>query len=476
MSALKIIAYLALLACSAAAASAAPAFDCSRAARGKFAGVCADRELVGLDRAMDNAINRLATGGDTLTAMLLRRDQRWFFDRLDVSHKNDFSSADDPERQRILEAMRERLSLLEGVAPNAGRGLAGRWANAFSEAKIEALGSGVRVTVTNKTVEGDDDEAKCNARAQVKPGRDGWLAGTAIRVVDDQAAESSDGPFRLRLHLQGNTLRIVVTRSEQDSFCGVPEQITGSYFMVAATEPRRSPPAAVLSPSFSCATAKLLDEEEICADPDLAARDVEIAQAYRDIQRKLDAKTFGFLRDDQRAWVKDNGVAFDAYLLPAWDKQHSERYHTGDARNELLLRQSERLAMLTSLEPARQGFAGLWIANNAMLNINAAPEKPGTLIATGRKWQSGDYKSHCEFEANGKITGGTFRTDDGFPELARDGATLTIDSRDPDRTRDRDNRRLREQPGYCTRMDSAKARLFPVKPHPDIDQSDGRIR
>src|SRR5712671_3244376 len=477
MNGLRILACLTLWVCSCVVASAAPAFDCSRPGLEAFAAVCADRELAGLDRAMDNILVRLGTG-DKLTTMLLRRDQRWFFDALGVKYKNKFTRADDPERQRILEAMQDRMKLLEGLASNAARGLAGRWVNTFSEAKLEALDSGtIRITVTNKATDATDDDTTCNAVAQVKPDRDGWLAGMATRIVDDDppaAGDPADSPFRLRLRLQGNTLRIVLMPSEMDSFCGVPEQITGSYFLVAAAEPRSGLPAAVVSPSFSCATAKLPDEEEICGDPDLAARDVEIAQAYRDIQRKLEAKTFGFLRDDQRAWAKDNAVAFDANLLPAWDKQFTERHHTGNARNELLLRQNERLAMLTNLEPARQGFTGLWLANNALLIIKADPEKPGNLSATGRKWQSGDYKSHCDFEADGKIVGGTFRSDDSFPQLALDGVTLTVDGRDPDRTRG--NRRLRDQPIYCTRMDSAKVRLFPVKPHPDIDQSDGRIR
>jgi hypothetical protein len=33
-----------------------------------------------------------------------------------------------------------------------------------------------------------------------------------------------------------------------------------------------------------------------------------------------------------------------------------------------------------------------------------------------------------------------------------------------------------QQLGYCSRMEAAKARLFPVKPHPAIDLLDSRIR
>jgi uncharacterized protein YecT (DUF1311 family) len=234
--------------------------------------------------------------------------------------------------------------------------------------------------------------------------------------------------------------------------------------------------ARTVSPSFSCATAKGTDEEEICADPDLAVRDADIARAYRDALRMLDAKSAGFLRDDQRAYVKENALAFDVQLEPSWDKQAYFVHHTGNARNELLLRLSERLAMLTNLEPARRGTAGLWVGHNALLAIVPNRDNKDVLHAAGMKWQTGDYKSHCDFEADGRLSGGMFRTEDSFPALARDGATLTIDGNDPDVIRDRNGKRKREQPGYCTRMDSAKARLFPVKAGTAIDTSDGRIR
>jgi len=41
--------------------------------------------------------------------------------------------------------------------------------------------------------------------------------------------------------------------------------------------------------------------------------------------------------------------------------------------------------------------------------------------------------------------------------------TLTVDAQYPDRTRNKDMELKMERPDYCSRMDSAKARLFPVK-------------
>ena len=217
------------------------------------------------------------------------------------------------------------------------------------------------------------------------------------------------------------------------------------------------------APSFNCATAKNSDEQEICSDPELAEKDVAIAAAYNDAMRRLDAKSADYLRDDERAWVADNIVAYDAHLLAAWDKPSYYVHHTGDAREELKLRLKERLAMLKNLDEKRQGESGLWVGHTAMLAIAPDKDKPGMLQAAGRKWETGDWKSSCDFDADGKMVGGAFKTDDDFPKLARDGATLTLG----DET---------GQPGYCERMTSPKARLFPVKDGADVGFNDDRIR
>jgi hypothetical protein len=98
-----------------------------------------------------------------------------------------------------------------------------------------------------------------------------------------------------------------------------------------------------------------------------------------------------------------------------------------------------------------------------MLAVAPDKDKPGMLQAAGHKWETGDWKSHCDFAADGKMAGGHFKTDDEFPKLARDAATLTLG----DET---------TQPGYCDRMKSPKARLFPVKDGADVGFNDDRIR
>ena len=95
------------------------------------------------------------------------------------------------------------------------------------------------------------------------------------------------------------------------------------------------------------------------------------------------------------------------------------------------------------------------------------------MTADGRKWQTGEYKYFCGFRSDGRGAGDAFTADD-FPTRTRDGAMLITSAEDPD---DGDN----PMPpgghaGYCSRMHSAKARLFPVKPAAGAGMDFGRIR
>jgi hypothetical protein len=51
----------------------------------------------------------------------------------------------------------------------------------------------------------------------------------------------------------------------------------------------------------------------------------------------------------------------------------------------------------------------------------------------------------------------------GAPRIARDGISLTVDAHYPDKARTKDMELKMERPDYCRRLDSAKARLFPIK-------------
>ena len=134
--------------------------------------------------------------------------------------------------------------------------------------------------------------------------------------------------------------------------------------------------------------------------------------------------------------------------------------------------------MLSNLDETRRGLVGAWMAHNAAVIIEAAQVHPvGAVTVKGSKWETGDYKSHCEFDGDGSVANGILmsKPDQELPVLRRDGATLTIDDGDADPNAK--GAEGHEQPSYCTRMRSAKARLFPVKPDAVVEsiQTD-RIR
>jgi uncharacterized protein YecT (DUF1311 family) len=358
--------------------------------------------------------------------------------------------------------------MLDHMASRAD-GVSGEWSNALGAVKVTARPGGVfHVEARSKVSywEGDEPIA-CAVAADVKLGDDGWLSGPAAAIESgkDSSVIAPDSPLVLRARQQANTLRIVIVHDADHLACDQVEDLTGTYFpaAAAAAAAAASAPPPVTAPSFNCATAKNSDEREICADPELAEKDVAIAAAYSDALHRLDAKSAAYLKDDERAWVGDNKNSYDAQIQPAWDKRYYFADQTGDAREELALRLKERLAMLKNLDDKREGEAGLWVGYNAMLAIAPDKDKPGLLQAAGHKWEVGDWKSHCDFAADGRLTRGRFRTDDEFPKLARDGATLTLG----DET---------SQPGYCDRMKSPKARLFPVKDGADVGFNDDRIR
>jgi hypothetical protein len=464
-------------------------------------GFCRDRELVALRQAAEVKLKRLAA--DPLTAMLMRRDQRWF---LEIVHgeggTGPFEGKDDPERLRMKALLEGRIAALGVLAAGAApEGPAGRWTNALGSATVDKRGDGLAVTLSAEPDYGIEG-ASCGMTAELKLHADGWYVGTPVpkeqgddndqnaqgvssadrigdknigdKDKDDPQPVAASGKSELRLRLQGNTLRVVVVRDDEVSLCAVPEMITGTYFPVGpGTGHTGNPAAHTVLPSFNCASAKNNDEEEICADPDLARLDGEIARTYRDSLRRLDAKLTSQLRDDQRAWAKGNGDAFDTFLHPYWDKQYFMLHQTGNVRQEWETRLRERLAMLANLDETRTGLAGHWLAYNAMVAILPAKDKPdGTLRAQGGTWVTGAHKYHCEFDGEGRIVGNTFKPNGGddFPKIRREGATMMVDGEDSVPNRNRD------QPGYCSRLKSAKARLFPVKPAGYKGNEDDRIR
>jgi uncharacterized protein len=465
MTRLTLFLALALLMATLPAAQAA-VFSCS--ASRVDPPECADRELVGLDKAVDGRFDAVTARADPLTALLLRRDQAWFEDIVTRGFTRKFEGADDPMRLRLKDTLARRLATLDAVDPRAvAAGPAGTWGNALATVTVRQAGTdALQVTLTAKLAyEERDDTLTCTVAGTFKEDGSDWFAG--------ELAPQDVAGTRARLRLQGNTLRMVHAEDGDHRVCGDLALITGSYFPIApaAGGTAAAVAARTVSPSFKCAAARNADEVEICADPELAARDNEVARVYGATLRRLEPGLAARLRADQRAWVKDNPIAYEANLHPAAAKATSTLHNTDGAREELRLRLDERFAMLANLDEKRKGIAGRWEAYNAALLIAPAPDKAdGTATAEGFKWETGDYKSRCDFKSGGRIAAGTFRAKDAFPTLTRDGAMLILSAAD------RDDKPASQAPDYCNRMPSAKARLFPVGPSAGAGEQFGRLR
>lgn len=71
-----------------------------------------------------------------------------------------------------------------------------------------------------------------------------------------------------------------------------------------------------VAPTFDCTRPATATEEEICADPELAANDVRLNHAWKDLQPRLDAVTRKLLTEDQRNWVKTQAMHYLGDLHP----------------------------------------------------------------------------------------------------------------------------------------------------------------
>lgn len=453
-------------------------------------GICGNRGLMALHQQGETRLKVLVAAADPLTALLMRRDQRW---AMEVVAGQDGGSGDEDDLQRKKRVLRRRLADLNRLVPGTiAEDIAGRWINALGNAKVERRGDGFAVEIVSRPDFGADLPAECRVKGELKLGSDGWYAGTpAFKEDGDDSTDGYDahtytaaaqdktsGRASLRLRLQGNTLRAVISHKADVwlGACGGRDIFTGTYFLSGPGGRRTVDLAArTVAPSFECAGTRNSDEEEICSDPDLARLDADIARTYRDTLKRLDAKLGAALRDDERAWSKGNTGAFDIFLHPYWDKSAYYVIQSGNARTEWVTRFTERLAMLANIDEKRQGLVGGWLAYNAMLAIVPDKDEEGVVSAEGSKWLTGEHKFYCDFKGEGRIVDGAFKASDDMPKLRREGATLTVDGDDPDP--DRNGFVDRQQPEYCVRLSSAKARLFPVKPAAyEIMHASDRIR
>jgi uncharacterized protein YecT (DUF1311 family) len=231
--------------------------------------------------------------------------------------------------------------------------------------------------------------------------------------MDSEAKTGAEGqplkPPSVKLRRQGETLRIVVAAAQDSSWQNWPEAshpsckdndaLTGSYFAGGKPDPALTSDKTVtdfVAPSFDCPHPFSASDEEICADPDLAAGDVRLNQAWKALLPRLDEATRRALMDDQRHWIRAQANAYTEFLHPDWNKVTSFMHFTSNARFELDSLQRERIALLEGFDDKRTGLAGVWLSYTAILNLTTANDggiegkvgngskAPGKTAATSR--------------------------------------------------------------------------------------------
>src|SRR5262249_18513045 len=161
----------------------------------------------------------------------------------------------------------------------------------------------------------------------------GWLEGKVLPETSPGGIEvpaPADNPLKpptVKLRRQGETLRVVVINAPDATWENWPEVshptckdekgLTGSYFASGKPNPALTSDKTVtdfVAPSFDCAHPFSASDEEICADPDLAADDVRLNRAWKALLPRLDEATRHALMDDQRHWIKAQGNEYAEFL------------------------------------------------------------------------------------------------------------------------------------------------------------------
>jgi uncharacterized protein YecT (DUF1311 family) len=463
---------------------------------------CKQYKLDALATQIEKALSAALAKSSATARPLLKRDQVWF-DEMIINAAETMAQGDDAKaREAFVAMLRQRIATLEGVAQGFGRhGIAGRWVDTFGVLEVTASDGGAyRVAIDMNSVYGTEDEQRrqCRAIALLSPESTGWLAGK-IAADDSRPAPASGekatpDPTKfpvIKIRRQGETLRVTVydTRNWEDPKlpgCDFTGQITASYFASgkadAATAAKETNDDGFVAPTFDCARPITATDEEICADPVLAKNDQRLNRAWKTLLPRLDPATRRALIEDQRGWVGAQGKQYLEFLHPAWNKTAYFVHFTGGARDDVERLQRERIALLEGFDENRKGFAGVWLAYNAILEVKS---EDGGLSSKGWKWEQGDWKAGCDYDINGEVVNGAFQTYEKQKNpalknpdtLERDHAMLIVNRKDDSFASKRNGSDDSDEAKCKRRLDnSSTARLFPVRPSADIDNPSGAIR
>jgi uncharacterized protein YecT (DUF1311 family) len=444
---------------------------------------CKDGTYSQIAAKLEASLQRALAKAPANIGPLLKRDQYWFGETIRHAAENNIpQSANPADREAFARMLSQRLTTLEEIADGFPRaGLLGKWEDAFGSVTVTAADGGTyRVAIKTDSGYGTDDDRRwrCQATALVAPAADGWLKG-AFTLAQDDGQTPPVKSLAIKIRRQGESLRIVAAERDLEHDNSPPacavQQVTASYFASGKqdTAPPDKTDAAFTSPTFDCMRPDTASDEEICSDPDLAEGDRRLNAAWKALLPRLDETTRRALLEDQRNWVRQQADLFPDSLHPGRDKMRFDLHHTGGARNDLSRLQRERIALLEGFDENRKGLDGLWLGYTAIIKITVA--KDGGLEAKGWKWEQGDWKAGCDYEMDGDVVNGVFRSSERRKNpdtLERDHGTLIVNRLDDAFAKkrfdspDADEMKCRRSPDR-----SSTARLFPVRPSPDIDEA-----
>lgn len=141
----------------------------------------------------------------------------------------------------------------------------------------------------------------------------------------------------------------------------------------AAPVPALAAPSA--TPGFNCARAATEAEKLICQRPELAALDREIATAFAQALRRVDAKTGAALRKDQGIFVNVRNVL----------ARPDYKFDTDPVSQRLRAMMADRRDFLRSVRKpsSRALLAGQWRRYSARLFLKALPPRNFEISGSG---------------------------------------------------------------------------------------------
>jgi len=450
---------------------------------------CKDGSYTKFAADLEQALQAALAKAPANVRPLLKRDQAFIAEILANAIQAGLPrSKDKADRDAFVDMLRRRVTTLGEIAQGFGRpGISGKWEDAFGRITVTAAENGtyrVAIDTDSGYNPGNGDRWRCRATAMVKPDANGRFTGELVAEIKKPDAGDTttlSKPLPLKLRRQGETLRVISAVSygsdeyETGQGCKDEDQITASYFASGKADASSDKSdTSFVAPTMDCLRPITETDEEICADPDLAMQDVRLNRAWKALLPRLDDATRRALTEDQRQWLRQQTGLYPNAIHPGGDKMTYDLHHIGYARFKLTKLQRERIALLEGFDLNRKGLVGLWIGHNAIVDVTLA-EDGGGIRAKGRKWEWDDYKAGCEYDMDGRIEGGIFRSGQGGTNpdtLERDHAMLIVNRLDDAFARkrhgDKDDDEMK-----CRRSihASSTVRLFPARYSPDIDKT-----